>query len=222
MSNHAIIGNNSLASRYRAYLESTGDTVIDFMNPDLDDIPDFDLGFICSDQNVNEAIGLLGPKCKVLVTPKLKTSAHWLAMHYKYPSCQFVMAKPDLYRPQVQLLKEIRLLRDDIYDIEIYWDNIIGLIHIAHMVAGPLSLPHIDKDTMTFDNFGIRTMCEESKSNEVRINYLDSSSTTHSFTTDSELGCHGMIQNLFKLTKFNPGEYEKHFVLDRFVHLLLE
>lgn len=213
---HVIVGVNKT---YQDYLESCGDEVL--INPILDDSMQFNLGFICNG-DVEYSIKKLAPICKVLVTPKLETAAHWLAMHYQYPSCQFVMAKPDIYRPQVEMLRDIRLMKNIIHDIEICWDNIIGLIHIAHVVAGPLSNPTIHNDTMTFENFGIKTHCEEADCNEIRVSFKDGSESIHKFTNYNKIAEHAMIQDLFKLKKFNPSEYHKHFILDQFVHLLLE
>ena len=225
---HVIVGSDHHAKSYQHYLEAIGDDVVVSMTAE----GPFDLGFVCESSpesiadhgryNVNTVIDLLAPRCKVLVAPKLDTLKAWTDKMTKHPSCQFVMAKPNLYRPQVSLLKDIRLLKNDICDIEICWDNIIGLIHAAHMVAGPLSIPNINGDIMTFTNFGIRTKCIEADYNAVRVNFTDRSVTTHNFTTDTELGNHGMIQDLFKLTKFNPSEFHKHFILDQFVHTLLE
>lgn len=221
---HVIVGDDLHATIYQAYLESTGNSVI----KSLTEEGPFDLGFICGNNeetskiDVNTSIDLLAPRCKVLVTPKLNTFAEWAEKIEKYPSCQFVMAKPDLYRPQVDLLRDIRLMKDIIYDIEIFWDNIIGLIHVAHMVAGPLSAPYIDKDTMTFKNFGIEAHCKEADYNEVKVNFKDGSGTSHLFTSHNKIADHNMVQDLFGLKKFNPGEYHKHFILDRFVHILLE
>lgn len=222
---HVIFGENLKATVYREYLEKTGDTVFSFtdlMDKDLIEISDFDLGFICRNEDVNEAIKCLAPKCKVLVTPKLETFKQWSDKNDLYPTCQFVMAKPDLYRPQVEMLQDIRSMKNIIHDIEICWDNIIGLIHIAHVVAGPLGDPIIHYDTMIFKNFGINIRCEEGDCNEITVNFIDGSVTTHSFTSNNKIAEHNMIQDLFGLKKFNPGEYQKHFMLDRFVHLLLE
>lgn len=218
---HVIVGVNKI---YQDYLESCGDEVL--INPILDD-PDssytmnFDLGFICNG-DVDYSIKELAPRCKVLVTPKLETFAKWEENKNKYPSCQFVMAKPDLYRPQIETLRDIRLMKNIIHSIQICWDNIIGLIHITHVVSGPLSNPTIHNDAMTFENFGVKTHCREAYQNEIRVNFKDGSNTVHSFTSHSKIADHNMIQDLFKLTKFNPGEYNKHYILDKFVHLLLE
>ncbi len=213
---HVIVGVNK---NCQEYLESCGDEVL--INPILDDSMDFDLGFICNG-DMDYSIKKLAPRCKILVTPKLETYSQWKENKNTYPSCQFVMAKPDIYRPQVEMLRDIRLMRDIIDDIELYWDNIIGLIHMAHIVAGPLSSPSIDGDVMTFENFGIKTRCKETATNQIKVNFKDGSASVHIFTPYSKIAEHNMIQDLFKLTKFNPGEYHKHFILDRFVHLLLE
>ncbi len=214
---HVIFGENKV---YQNYLESIGDEVL--VNPIVDSYTmPFDLGFICN-ENVHKSIDILAPRCKVLVTPKLETFAQWTEKRDTYPSCQFIMAKSDIYRPQVEMLRDIRSMKDIILDVEIYWDNIIGLIHMAHVIAGPLSNPTIHNDTMTFRNFGVNISCEEADYNEIKIGYKDGSVTTHSFTTHSKIAEHNMIQDLFALKKFNPSEYHKHFMLDRFVHLLLE
>lgn len=226
--NHVIVGDDFKANLYQEYLESTGDTVVRSLTAE----GPFDLGFICGNNqntidkheriNVNSSIKLLAPKCKVLVTPKLDTFKQWSDENDTYSACQIVMAKPDLYRPQVEMLQDIRSMKNIIHDIEICWDNIIGLIHIAHVVAGPLSDPIIHNDTMIFRNFGINTRCEESDYNEITVNFIDGSVSTHSFTTHNKIAEHNMIQDLFGLKKFNLGAYQKHFMLDRFVHLLLE
>lgn len=224
MKTHVIIGDVK-TDVYRAYLQTTGDAVVDIPSPSDGVNPDeiFDLGFICT-EDVIASIKLLAPHCKVLVTPKLETFAHWLAMHYQYPGCQFVMAKPNLYILQVELLRNIRLMRDIITSIEISWEDSIGLLHIAHVVAGPLNTPTIYGNTMRFENFGIKIDCRETQFNEVRIIFADGSTMSHQLNmkNQSNLAEHKMIQDLFKLIKFNPGEYHKHFMLDQFVHKLLE
>ena len=221
---HVVTGEIESTKVYRTYLESKGDVVIDvpIQQINLHNLS-FDLGFICCEQeNIIKSIELLASKCKVLVIPKLKTVNAWDVVGKSWPGCQFVMAKPNLYRPQIELLRDIRLMRDVIDHIAIYWNDIIGMIHIAHVIAGPLSKPSINGDVMVFENFGIKTYCKETVTNNVTIEFKDGSITTHAFVNQSDFADHKMIQDLFKLTKFNPGEFHKHHILDKFVHRLLE